>query len=305
MKSDIELRHLTYFACVADELHFGRAAERLGIAQAPLSQQIRQLEERVGAKLFHRTTRRVTLTSAGETFLGHAQDILRSMHRAVSHTRSISDVQTGTITVGGVHIAMSHYLPPIIAAFRQDYPAMTVNVVPLGTAEQLRTLEGGTINVAFIRPTTTTSFMQVEPIAREGFVAVVPRTHRLAQQERVRLADFAGEPMIAYRPILGASYNRTALDALRAIGIAPRVVQEASHTLSVVTLVAAGLGIAMVPSWVRTMRSPHVVHRDLEDLPRDVELAVAWPRGETSPVVLDFVETSRRVAAGVATDWSL
>ncbi|TKT78350.1 LysR substrate-binding domain-containing protein [Aquamicrobium sp. LC103] len=295
MKHGIELRHIAYFACLAEELHFGRAAERLGIAQAPLSQQIKQLEGRLGTKLFHRTTRRVRLTSAGETFLWHAQEVLNNVDRAVSHTRAISGEQTGRIVVGGVHIAMSHFLPPIIAAFRRSYPAVIVDVMPLGTAEQLRTLESGKINIAFIRPTSETGFMQMEVLANEGFVAVLPRSHPLAAKADLSLRDFAGESMVAYAPILGASYNSVVMEALRAAGVHPMIVQEGLHTLSVTTLVAAGVGIAVVPSWVQHMVSPYLVYRPLVELPKTVELAVAWPAGETSAVVLDFISTSRRV----------
>lgn len=302
MKNSIELRHLAYFKCLAEELHFGRAAERLGIAQAPLSQQIRQLEDRLGTQLFHRTTRRVTLTAAGDTFLNHAKDILNEVDRAVAHTRSISGEQTGTIVVGGVHIALSHYLPAIIAEFRRSYPAVIVNVVHLGTGEQIRTLESGTINVAFIRPTSIAGFMQTETIAHEGYVAALPRAHPLATKPEIGLADFAGEPMVAYAPTLGASYYNRVMDALADIGIRPRIVQSEMHTLSVITLVASGIGVAIVPSWVRTISSPYVVYRPLDELSPDVELAIAWPRGETSPIVQDFVETSRRVAKTIVVE---
>lgn len=298
MKHGIDLRLMTYFVCLADELHFGRAAERLGMAQAPLSQQIKLLEQRLGTQLFHRTTRTVRLTSAGETFLWHAQELLDNVDRAIAHTRSISGEKTGRIVVGGVQTSLSQFLPPIIASFRKSWPAVIVDVVPLGTAEQLRTLESGKINVAFIRPTEETGFMRMERLSSEGFVAAVYRDHPLAKRNHIELADFTGERLIGYAPVLGASYSGVVLDSLRQAGVHPNVVQECSHTLSVLTLVAAGVGIAIVPSWVQFTKWPDLLFTPLPSLPRSIDLAIAWPTGETSPLVLDFIETARKHCRG-------
>ncbi|WP_245447885.1 LysR family transcriptional regulator [Neorhizobium sp. T6_25] len=297
MKYGIEFRHLHYFACVAEELHFSRAADKLGMAQAPLSQQIRQLEDRLGTKLFRRTTRRVKLTPAGEIFLRHAQEILGGIDRAVTHTRSISGDDSGTISVSGVHVALSHVLPPVISEFRKRYPAMTVDVQVLGTAQQLELLQSSKVQVAFIRPTNPAGFLKTEHILQEGFVAVLPRDHRLAQKEDLTVKDFAGEPIITYAPTVGASYYHAIMGALRRVGVYPVIVQEVSHTLAIGTLVAAGVGIAIAPSWLAHNPSPFLVYRRLDDIPAEVELLVAWHAEEKSKIVLDFVETTRRVAA--------
>jgi DNA-binding transcriptional LysR family regulator len=297
MKHGIELRHLTYFTTLADELHFGRAAERLGIAQAPLSQQIKQLEQRLGTRLFNRTTRKVQLTPAGETFLTHAQELLGGLDRAVNHTRALAGEEAGHLVIGAVHIALSHFLPPIIAEFRKLWPAVTVEVVPLGTAELLRTLENGSINIAFIRPTEQSGYMQMERLASEGFLAALPVGHPLAARSDLVLADFAGEDMIGYAPILGASYSGVVVNALRRAGVHPRSVQACNHTLAVTTLVASGLGVAIVPSWVRHIASPWITYRPLAGLPESIELAVAWPTGDSPAIVQDFIATTRRVSA--------
>ncbi|TCV60278.1 LysR substrate-binding domain-containing protein [Neorhizobium sp. S3-V5DH] len=296
MKYGIEFRHLHYFACVAEELHFSRAADKLGMAQAPLSQQIRQLEERLGTRLFHRTTRRVKLTPAGEIFLRHAQEILGGIDRAVTHTRSISGEDSGTIYVSGVHVALSHVLPPVISEFRKRYPAMTVDVQVLGTAQQLELLQSGKVQVAFIRPTNPAGFLKAEHIRQEGFVAVLPKDHRLAGQRDLSVKDFAGEPIITYAPTIGASYYHAIMDAFRRAGVYPVIVQEVSHTLAIGTLVAAGVGIAIAPAWLAHNPSPYVAYRSLDDIPPEVELLVAWQAEEKSKVVLDFVETTRRIS---------
>ncbi len=302
MNNGVDLRQLRYFVCLADELHFGRAAERLGIAQAPLSQQIRAMEERLGVSLFHRTTRRTRLTVAGETLLRHARSLLDGMDQAVAHTRAMADETMARITVAGVNLAVTHVIPPILAEFRQKWPAVIVDVRHLGTSEQLRTLDSGDINIAFIRPTEQTAFMQVETLMREGFVAALPKGHRLAAQSAVSLKDLADEPLIAYAPILGANYATLLMNELRRAGLHARIVQECTHTISVAAQVASGLGVAVMPSWISNLNSPYLEYRPVPELPKAIDLVVAWPTGESSPVVLDFIATTRAVSRRIAPD---
>lgn len=297
-----DLRQLRYFVCLADELHFGRAAERLGMAQAPLSQQIRQMEERLGVMLFHRTTRRTRLTSAGETLLRHARTLLDGVDRAVAHTRAMADDSTGRITVAGVNMAITHILPPIMAEFRRMRPAVIVDVVPLGTSAQLRALDTGAINVAFIRSTERTAFMQVERLMSEGFIAALPKGHRLTAKSELSLSDFEGESLIGYAPILGANYAAIMMAELRRAGLHLRVVQECTHTVAVAAQVASGLGVGIMPSWISNIQSPYIEYRPVHELPRSVDIVVAWPSSESSPAVLDFIAAARRLAPQIARD---
>ncbi len=298
MKYGIEFRHLHYFACVAEELHFSRAADKLGMAQAPLSQQIRQLEERIGTRLFLRTTRSVKLTPAGEIFLRHAMEILGGIDRAVTHTRSISGDDGGKIYVSGVHVALSHILPEVIAEFHRKYRNIQVDVQLLGTASQLEMLQSGKVQVAFIRPTNPAGFLKTDHLLKEGFVAVLPKHHRLAERDDIGVRDFAGEPIITYAPTIGASYHHAIMDAFRRAAIYPMIVQEVSHTLAIATLVAAGVGIAIAPSWLAHNLSPHLVYRPLDEIPDEVELIIGWQANETSKVILDFIEIAKNTCAG-------
>lgn len=300
MNAGIELRHLRYFVCLAEELHFGRAAERLGIQQAPLSQQIKILEGRIGAPLLHRTTRRTRLTAAGETLLGHARALLDEADRAVAHTRAMAGEATGRIAVAGIQVALSHLLPPVLAAFRTRRPAVIVDVAQMGTADQLRALERGAIDVALLRPTDQAAFMCTEVLAHEGLIAALPAGHQLAAQRTLALTDFDGQPMIAYAAILGAGYAGIAQGALRRAGARPRVVQEAAHTMGVAALVASGLGVAIMPAWIAGLAVPGVAFRPVRGLDETLDLVIAWPRGGASPLVLDLVETARRVSADAA-----
>jgi DNA-binding transcriptional LysR family regulator len=296
MNPAIELRHLHYFLHVAEELHFGRAAERLGMAQAPLSQQIRQLEERLGARLFDRTTRSVVLTPAGSVFLDHARDVLASMNQAVAHTRLISGGERQSIAVGAVSVALYHLLPSIIARFRAKYPEVQVEVVPLPTAEQLKMLTAGELNIAFIRPPASLGFMERETIFKEGFVAIMRHDHPLAARQDLRLRDLKDQDFVGYRSILGASYHNTVIDHCRKAGFIPRFVQEASHTVSVSVLVAAGVGVAIIPEWTSLLPVDGLVHRRLPEMPETIDLVIAWPAGEPSPVIRHFIEVTRRLA---------
>jgi DNA-binding transcriptional LysR family regulator len=297
MNPPVELRHLHYFLHVAEELHFGRAAERLRMAQAPLSQQIRQLEERLGTRLFDRTTRSVALTPAGRVFLDHARDVLANVNKAVSHTRLVSGRDRSSIAVGAVSVALYHFLPPIIGRFRSKFSDVQVEVMPLTTAEQLKMLAAGELNIAFIRPPSSPGFIEQETIGKEGFVAIMRHDHPLAARENLRLRDLKEENFVGYRSILGASYHNTVVEHCRKAGFIPRFVQEASHTVAVSVLVAAGIGVAIIPEWTSLLPIKGLVHRRLDELPNTIDLAVAWPAGEPSPVIRHFIDVTRRVAA--------
>ena len=302
MNIGIDLRQLRYFLCLAEELHFGRAAERLGIAQAPLSQQIRVMEERLGVTLFHRTTRRTRLTAAGETLLSHATELLDGMDRAVAHTRAMAGQSSGRLTVAGVNMAMTHVIPPILAEFRKLWPAVIVDIQHLGTTEQLRVLSTGDVDVAFIRPTEQAAFMQVETLLREGFVAALPAGHPLTAKAELSLREILAEPIIGYAPVLGTNYANLLREAFRRAGLTARVVQECTHTTSVAAQVASGLGLAVMPSWIRNLHSPYLEFRPVPELPRAIELVMAWPKGEASPMLRDFLDTTRRVTAQIAAE---
>lgn len=303
MNDGIDLRRLRYFVCLADELHFGRAAERLGISQAPLSQQIKLLEERLGVSLFHRTTRRTQLTKAGETLLQHAGDLLENVDRAVAHTRASAGDSVGRITVGGIHTAMSHVIPPIMAEFRKTNPAVIVEVAPLGTAEQLNRLERGGIDVAFVRPSERAAFMQMETLSSEGFVAVLPKGHALAEKTELSLTDFAGEWMVGYAPVLGAYYSNIVQTELHRAGVIPRTVIQCTHTTGIAAQVASGIGVAIVPSWIVSVQSPFLEFRPVPELPKAIDLAIAWRARENSLSVLEFVATARRACAEGKAAW--
>ncbi len=297
MKSVIELRHLRYFLRVADEMHFGRAAERLGIAQAPLSQQIRQLEERLGARLFDRTTRSVRLTPAGEAFREHARAALGSVEDGVIAAQNAVGRNVGRLVIGTVFLGAYSLLPETIRRFLRRYPDVSIDIRILTTDEQIRAMADKSIHLGFVRPPHNPVGLRLAKLASEGFVAVLERSHPLAAKPKLTLADLRDQPFLAFSSIVGVNYQNVMLQYCRRAGFEPRIVQEVSHTLAIVTLVAAGVGIGVIPAWVTQMPHSGVVYRPLPELPMVVDLTVAWPADSLSPFILDFVAIARDVAA--------
>lgn len=294
------MRHLSYFLTVAKELHFSRAADILGMAQAPLSQQIKQLEDRVGAKLFQRTTRSVKLTSAGEIFLQHALSITGDLEKAVAETRSKSEPENRKIIISGVQIAVMHLMPLIIAKFRQTYPTTNVEILPIGTGIQVQNLLEETVDICFMRPINPIAAIHTESILVEGLVAVLPIHHPLTKKDELEIKDFSGEKLITYAPTIGAGYHRAVSAAFRRAKIYPMVVQEASHSLSICALAGADIGIGIAPSWVQYSQSPHVTCRPIKELTSAVELILAHRADEMHPAVIEFIKTAREIAPTVS-----
>ncbi|MEQ8357065.1 MAG: LysR substrate-binding domain-containing protein [Kiloniellaceae bacterium] len=296
MSEQIEARHLRYFIRVAEELHFGRAAERLGIAQPPLSHQIRQLESRVGVRLLDRTTRSVKLTPAGEAFLTHARHALAAMKTAVNEARQATGMESGHLAIGAVQTAIQRFLPAVIRDFRKHYPLVTFDISPGTTEDQVAKLIDGSLQVAFIRPPLNLGAIALERIFSEGFVAVLPAGHPLAQRADLALGDLAEEPFVLFSPIVGIGYQTVLLDHCRRAGFRPRVIMEATHTVAIATLVAAGIGIAVIPAWIENSSIPGVIFRPLPELPEVVDLCVAWLASDPSPLVQHFVQVTRQYA---------
>ena len=250
MDRDIELRHLRYFVAVAEELHFGRAAERLHVAQPPLSQQIRKLEELLGYPLFIRTSRSVTLTSAGEALLQRARRTLRNVQRDIDETRSIGRGDVGSLHIGFIGSAMLSALPGIFRSYREAYPRVRLHLHESFTALVMEGLENGTLDAGILRDGDPVEGVHVTTILSEPFVAVLPATHSCARQKSISPAVLRGEPFIYYPRSAGARAYEKPLTLCEEHGFRPQIVQEAPHWLSILRLVGAGLGVSIAPACV-------------------------------------------------------
>ncbi len=294
----MELRHLRYFVAVAEELSFRRAAERLHVAQPPLSQQIKQLEAEVGTMLLRRTSRRVELTDAGVVFLERARRTLRDAELAVESARRTARGEIGWLNVGFVDSAAYELLPPVLRAFRARAPGVRLELRELATEHQLPAL-ADELDVGLVREVNDLPGLHRTPLLREPLLAAVPLGHALASRARVQLVQLAAEPFVFFpRARVPRVYDH--LVALcRAAGFSPRTVQEALQYPTMLGLVAAGFGIAIVPTCVRALHLAGVAYVPISDKPATSELSLLTSTQRDSVALDVFRATATAVAGGL------
>ncbi|MBV9817082.1 MAG: LysR family transcriptional regulator [Solirubrobacterales bacterium] len=289
----MELRQLRYFVAVAEELHFRRAAARLHVSQPPLSQQIAALEAEIGATLLTRTRRRVELTGAGEAFLRDARAILAELDVAAATARAIDAGQTGVLRVGFVGSALLSIVPDTVQRFRRARPGVEIELRERSTVEQLRALRTGTIDVALLRPPIEPDeTLRAQPVLRERTVAALPADHPLARLRRVPLARLAAEPLVLFPRGQAPGFHDLLVGRLAATGNSPHIVQYAPEMLTIIGLVAAGIGLSPVPASVARLALPGVEYRPLSGAPA-AELRAASRAGDASPLVAAFLVQAR------------
>jgi DNA-binding transcriptional LysR family regulator len=297
MDRDIELRHLRYFVAVAEELHFGRAAQRLHLAQPPLSQQIRKLEQMIGYPLFTRTSRSVSLTVAGEAFFESARRTLRNVQRDIDETRSIGRGEVGSLHIGFVGSGMLTNLPAIFRTYSEAYPRVRLYLHESFTARVIEGLENGTLDAGILRDGDPVTGLEVTTILSEPFVAVLPVNHPRARQKSISPAALRHEPFVYYPRSAGTRAFEKPLTIFEKHGFRPQIVQEASHWLTILRLVGAGLGVSVAPECVRRIASPDVVCVALRDTKVLSNMELARLAGESRSIVERFaqiVESARQ-----------
>ena len=289
----MELRHLRYFVTVAEELHFGRAAERLFIAQPPLSQQIQQLERELGVALLTRTSRRVRLTPAGVVFLAEAQQILARVEASMSEVQRAARGEVGALSIGFAASATYEFLPAVLHNFRHRYPDTKLLLFELNAAEQAQALHDGAINIGFARPAITHAGWTVETVSEEPFMVAAPEGHPAAGSGSISVEALAQEPFILFPPDPKPSYT----DLVRAVctqaGFVPHVAQEVREMQTALSLVAAGMGIVLVPASVQNVRRRGVVYLSLAESTLHTELAAVFRQDDPSPVLSVFLRVVR------------
>ena len=285
----MELRHLRYFIAVAEELHFGRAAARLFIAQPPLSQQIQQLERELGVALFARTSRRVQLTPAGDAFLAEARQILAHLETAAETAKRTARGETGWLGIGFAASATYDLLPAVLHDFRAAFPEVALSLQELNAAEQASALREKIIHVGFARPYAPEPDVVVGAVRLEPFLAALPEAHPLARQDSLRLSVLAEEPFISFPEAPRPSYAEVVRLACEEAGFMPRVRQEVREMQTALSLVAAGFGVALLPASVRHLRRDGVVYRPLEEPAPRTELSVVSRADDPSPVLQNFL----------------
>ncbi|MEW2308156.1 LysR family transcriptional regulator [Streptomyces sp. NPDC006864] len=273
----MELRHLNAFLAVAEELHFGRAAKRLQMAQPPLSQQIRQLERELGVQLFHRNTRSVRLTSAGESFLEPVRTVLDDLDTAVRAARSAGTGEYGRVTIGFAGASSHETLPRLTRAVRAAHPGLELVMTGQTYANTaLSRVADGSLDLGFVRLPVTRPGIAHRVIDEEELVCALPSDHSLARSRAVPLAVLAGEPFVSFPANSGSTVRDAMTEACEGAGFTPRTVQEAPDSYTILALVAAGVGVTLTVTSVQHIQQNGLVYRPLAGPPIRLRAALAW-----------------------------
>lgn len=298
----MDLRHLRYFVAVAEELHFTKAAERLHIAQPPLSKQIRQLEAEMGVTLLQRTNRHIELTDAGRVFLDKARQILQATSSAITETQRTQRGEIGKLAVGFFEHTSYTFLPPILRAYRQRYPTVEVLLRWFPVVEQVHALERGDVDISFVRPVAAFDDIASETLLKERFVLALPSDHHLAHADAVELSECAEERFIIYGQRMAPDFHAMIYRLCGLAGFVPQIALEVGQVYTTLGLVSSGAGIAFVPESVQRVRFENVIYRPLKDKQSDIEVLLAWKQSNRSPLLAAFVETATRAVAATFPD---
>ncbi|AJA59301.1 LysR family transcriptional regulator [Bradyrhizobium japonicum] len=291
----MELRHIRYFLAVAEERNFTRAAARVGIGQPPLSQQIKDLEAEVGAPLFHRIPQGAELTEAGRAFLESVQVIPRQAERAIRAAQRAARGEIGSLRVGFTNSApFNPVVTSTIRSFRRAYPEVDLTLEEAYTSRLVVGLREGELDAVFLRPDDGGSDLQFRRLAKESMLVVLPANHPAAKLDRIDLIRLKDDALIL-TPRRSIWFD-TAIRACRQAGFEPTLGQSAPQISSVVSLVAAELGFSLVPASLRQLHVTGVVYREVKGGAPTVHLALAFRRGETSKIVLNFIAIAQAAA---------
>jgi len=293
----MDFRHLRYFVTVAEELHFTRAAERLGLGQPPLSQQIRQLEQEIGSALFHRLARGVELTDVGKVFLEDARAILEHLERAKATAQRVARGEEGMVRVGFTMSTSCHPLvPTVLRQYGARYPGIAVSLEVNISSALAEAVRQGQIDLAFVRtPFAERAELAIHPLLREELLVALPSTHPLAAREAVPLAALADEDFVFYPRRSAPGLYDTTIAACERAGFTPRVVQVVEFP-PLMSLVAAGLGVSIVPTSMQHMHPPVVTYRAIEGEAPGGQISVIHRSNEGSAAVRNLIAMARQAA---------
>lgn len=284
-----ELTQLRSFVALAEELHFGRAAARLNMTQPPLSRQLQQLEHVLGVSLVERSSRFVRLTAAGRTFLADARAILRSSEEAIVTVRKIAQGEGGVITLGFIPATSYALLPRLVAFAAAEMTHVQLILREMVTADQAEALRAGQIDAGILRLPIDRRGLEAVPISRDPFVVALPIGHPLALKRALTVADLDRQPLVMYAPVESRYHHDLVSSIFTAEGVAPNFVQYAREIHTMLALVGAGIGIALVPSVGGKLGLPGVTFQPIT-LPTGVmsELTLVWRKDTANPALRTF-----------------
>ena len=281
----MELRHLRYFSVLADELHFGRAAQRLAISQPPLSVAIRQLEEAVGTRLFDRNSKTVRLTPAGQALRASARRLLRQAEEAALEARDVAAGSAGLLRIGFVGAMLYRGLPQALRAFQAQHPAVRISLAELNSGEQVTELLHDRLDLGFMHTARMPRDLSCRLLLTEPFVACLPSGHALARKRVLAPTDLREQPFVLFARASSPDYHERILSICAQAGFLPEVRHEVRHWLAVVSLVAQGLGVALVPQAMQRSALRGAVFRPLEGVTAQSEAYGVWRPGPQNVLV--------------------
>lgn len=299
----MELRKLRYFVALAEELHYGRAAQRLHITQPPLSMAILALEQELGVRLFDRSRRRVDLSHAGQTFLAHARALLARAGDAIELTRAADRGEVGRLTIGFMSASLYTLLPLVVRDFAARYPRVRLDLRELTIPVQIAALQRMDIDLGVLRPPVSEADVDSETLIHEPLVVALPRGHPLTKLRRVPARRLATEPFVMFQRVPGLVLHDLVLGFCQQRGFKPAVSQEATQSHAIVGLVSAGIGVALVPASAQCIRLRGLEYRPLFEKSPPVMTSLVWRRGDPSPVVAAFRKSAHQLALRLHRRW--
>ena len=284
----MELRHLRYFVAVAEELSFRKAAEKLHMAQPPLSAQIKSLEEELHVRLFHRTTRSVQLTHSGRVFLAEARSVLAASNQAEQRVRDAEHGLAGTLRVGVIAPVTNAWLAAILRRFRRQFPGVQLSLFDLTSTEQLRRLRAQELDAGLLRPPVGFPELEYKFVGESRQVLAVPTGHKLARKKELRWEDFHDQEMVLIHPSAQHGFYDAFLGECAKAGAKPRPVQYANDIQTKMWLISAGFGVAPTIATLEEVRRPGLTFRPLPSGLPLVQTVLVWRRDDSSPVLSRF-----------------
>lgn len=292
---EMDIRKMKYFITVAEELNFSRAAERLIMAQPPLSQEIRKLEEELGVQLLHRTKRMVELTDAGKIFLEGARQTLLQVDRTIKETQLADEGKIGHLIIGFVD--STETVIDILKTFRERFPKIQLILREMTTDQQIKALYEKQIHIGFIRSKQNNEILVSEVCSEECLKLVLHEEHPLVSLRNISIKSLVDEPFILFPRHFGTNFYDLIISYFWEHGVSLNIVQEAIQMQTIVNLVATGMGISVVPSWVESYKKSCVMYKDIQENTPKINLYVGWRQDEKSVVLENFLTVVREVYA--------
>ncbi|WP_245409957.1 LysR family transcriptional regulator [Pararhizobium haloflavum] len=293
----METRLLKSFVCLAEELHFSRAAERLNIAQPALSRQIKLLEERLGVMLVRRTKRSVALTPAGIIFKTRCHRLLDELEDARQEAQRVAAGQEGRLAVSFLHSSTYGIMPHLLRAFRTAHPRAVLELYEMTITDQLHALREGKVDVGLIRPPVADETIRTRFLGAQRFIIALPQSHPLAGNTNLSLHALRNDPFISFTERHSPLFYARIVAMCETAGFVPRVAQHATQIHTIVGLVSAGMGVSILPEVAKNLSLSNVSFAEITDKPPSVEMCLGWRSDNASPILDSFVEICTVVAA--------